>query len=196
VWEHLQTCKAKVEIDVLWQPTEIIERDIVIMESLIASGIFKNKDLKEINYCCIYLQVLYLSDITNIKGNKIAAWAGRGQKKYGWQSTWEWPVQQIPIAWKAWKEALEYLAPDGDIGDFLGEWKSDHHQIMEWYFDGQSSALYHHIEGVSTIHDAVKIGRLRFRPEAHEPNLCTHVVDVNERTRYMEIVRKCKIKET
>jgi hypothetical protein len=80
VWEHLQTCKAKVEIDGLWQPTDSRERDIVIMESLIASGRFTNKDLKEINYCRIYLQVLYLSYITNIKGDKIAAWAVRGHK--------------------------------------------------------------------------------------------------------------------
>jgi hypothetical protein len=65
--------------------------------------------------------VFYLSDITNIKGNKIAVWWGRGQKQSGHQSTWEWPVQQRPIAWKAWKAALEYLAPDGDIGDPLGE---------------------------------------------------------------------------
>jgi hypothetical protein len=69
---------------------------------------------------------------------------------------------------------------------------------MEWYFDAYSSALYHHIEVVWTRHDAMNIGRLRFRPEAHscdESNLCTHVVEVNERTRYMEIVRICKIKE-
>jgi ribonuclease HI len=45
----------------------------------------------------------------------------------------------------------------------------------------------------------MNIGRLRFRPEPHscnETNLCTYVVEVNERTRYMEIVRKYKIKET
>jgi hypothetical protein len=164
VWQHLHTCKEKVEIDGLWQPTENRVHDIVIMESLIASGRFTNKDLKEINYCRIYLQSFYLSDITNIKGNTIESWVGRGQKQAGRQSTWEWPVQQIPIAWKAWKEALEYLAPDGDIGEPLGEWKSGHHQIMEWYFDAQSSALYHHIEGVWTRHDAMNIGRLIFRP--------------------------------
>jgi hypothetical protein len=184
-WEHLKTRKAKVEIDGLWQPTENRERDIVIMESLIASGRFTNKDLKEINYCHIYLQVFYLSDITNIKGNKIAAWSGRGHTQSGSQSTWEWSVQQRPIAWKAWKAALEYLAPDGDIGDLLGEWKSDHRQIMERYLDAQINEMYHHIEGVWTRHDAMNIGRLRFRPEPHscdEPNLCAYVVEVNERT--------------
>jgi hypothetical protein len=198
VWEHLQTCKAKVEIDGLWQPTENRVHDIAIMESLIASGRFTNKELKEINYCRIYLQVFFLSDITNIQGNKSTAWAGRGQKKSGRQSTWGWPVQQRPIACKAWKAALEYLAPDSDIGDPLGEWKYDHHQIMEMYLDVPSSALYHHVEGVWTRHDATNIGRLRFLPEAHscdEPNPSTHVVEVNELTRFMEIVRKYKIKE-
>jgi calcineurin-like phosphoesterase len=45
----------------------------------------------------------------------------------------------------------------------------------------------------------MNIGRLKFRPEPHscdEPHLCTYVVEVNERTRYMEKVRKYKIKET
>jgi hypothetical protein len=95
------------------------------MESLIASGRFTNKEVKEINYCCIYLQAFYISDIMNKKGNKIEAVAGRGQKQSGRKSTWEWPIQQRPTAWKAWKYALEYLASDGDIGDLLREWKSD-----------------------------------------------------------------------
>jgi hypothetical protein len=167
VWEHLQTCKAKGESDGLWQPTENRVHDIAIMESLIASGRFTNKELKEINYCRIYLQVFFLSYITNIQGNKITAWAGRGQKQSWRQSTWDWPVQQRPIAWKAWKAALEYLAPDGDIGDPLGECKSDHRQIMEWYLDAPSSALYHRVEGGWTRHDATNIGRLSFLPEAN-----------------------------
>jgi hypothetical protein len=39
-------CKAKVEIDGLWKPTENRVHDIVIMESLITSGRFTNKELK------------------------------------------------------------------------------------------------------------------------------------------------------
>jgi hypothetical protein len=69
VWDHLHTCKAKVEIEGLWQPTENRIHDIVIMETLIASGRFTKKELKEINYCSIYLQAFYLSDIMNTKGN-------------------------------------------------------------------------------------------------------------------------------
>jgi hypothetical protein len=43
VWEHLHTRKATVEVDGLWQPEANREQDTVIMEMLIASGIFTNK---------------------------------------------------------------------------------------------------------------------------------------------------------
>jgi hypothetical protein len=43
VWEHLNTCKATVEADGLWQPEANREHDTVIMEVLIASGRFTNK---------------------------------------------------------------------------------------------------------------------------------------------------------
>jgi hypothetical protein len=76
------------------------------METLIASGRFTNKELKEINYCRMYLDAFFISDITNLEGKKIEEWAGRGQKQVGHQSTWDWPIQQRPITWKSWKIAL------------------------------------------------------------------------------------------
>jgi hypothetical protein len=60
VWEHLNTCKAAVEVDGLWQPEANREHDTVIMETFITSGIFTNKELKDINYCRIYLHSLFL----------------------------------------------------------------------------------------------------------------------------------------
>jgi hypothetical protein len=59
VWEHPHTCKANVEVDGLWQPEANIEQYMVIMETLIASGRFANKELKDINYCRIYLQEFF-----------------------------------------------------------------------------------------------------------------------------------------
>jgi hypothetical protein len=131
VWEHLHTCKATVEVDGLWQPETNREQDTMIMETLIASVKFTTKELKDINYCCLYLQAFFISDIMNLEGNKIEEWAGRGQKQVGRQSSRGWPIQQLPIAWKAWKTALEYLAPDGHIWNPLGECRYQHHQIME-----------------------------------------------------------------
>jgi hypothetical protein len=87
VWENLHTCKATVETDGLWQPKANREQDRVIMETLIASGRFTNKELKDINYCRIYLQAFLISDITTLEGNKIEEWVGLGQKQVGHQST-------------------------------------------------------------------------------------------------------------
>jgi hypothetical protein len=134
------------------------------------SGRFTNKELKDINYCCIYLQAFFISDIKNLEGNKIEEWVGRGKKQAGRQSMWYWPIQQRPIAWKAWKSVLGYLAPDGHIGNKLGERRAWHHQITEWYLDASTCTLYRHVEGVWTYHDASNIGRLRFQVECTIPD--------------------------
>jgi hypothetical protein len=49
VWEHLNTCKATVEVERVWQPESKREHDTVIMETRIASGRVTNKELKDIN---------------------------------------------------------------------------------------------------------------------------------------------------
>jgi hypothetical protein len=167
MWEHLHACKAIVEVYGLWQPEANREQDTMIMETLITSVRFTNKELEDINYCRIYLQAFFISDTTNIAGNKIEEWVGCRQKQVGRQSTWEWCIQQRPIAWKTWKTALEYLAPDRLIENTMGDWRSQHHHIMEWYLDAHACALYHHMEGVCTYHEADSIGRLRFQVEAH-----------------------------
>jgi hypothetical protein len=168
------------------------------METIVASGRFINKELKEISYCCIYLQSFFMLDITNIEGDTIKAWASRGQRQVGRQSTWDWPIQQCPTAWKAWKLALEYLAPEGHIREALGDWRTQHHHTMEWYLVAITYALCHHTEGVWIKYDSMHVGRLRFHVDAHSyaiPNQYTHVVNVCERARYMEIVGKHVIRE-
>jgi hypothetical protein len=66
VWLRLNTCKATVEVYGLWQPEANREHDMVIVETFIASGRFTNKELKDINYCRIYLQAFFISDITTL----------------------------------------------------------------------------------------------------------------------------------
>jgi hypothetical protein len=95
--------------------------------------------------------------------------------------------------------ALEHLTPDGHIWEALGDRRTQHRYIMEWYLDASSCTLYHHAEGVWTKHDATNIGRLRFQVDAHScdtPTRYTHIVDVCERTKYMEILGKNTIRET
>jgi hypothetical protein len=101
------------------------------MERLVASVRFSGKELQQINYCRIYLQVFFMSDIANVKGTEVEEWARKGKRQSKRKSEWEWLVQQIPVPWKAWKDAIEYLAPDNKISPTLGEWNKSHHQVME-----------------------------------------------------------------
>jgi hypothetical protein len=58
---------------------------------------------------------------------------------------------------------------------------------------------HHDIKGLWTCHEAVNIGRLRFQAEAHScdtPHQDSHVVDLCDHVRYMEIVGKHNIKKT
>jgi hypothetical protein len=70
---------------------------------------------------------------------------------------------------------------------------------MEWYLGVSTCILYHQVEGVWAYQDAAKIGRLIFQVEYHAcdvPTQYTHVVEVYEFTRYMEIANKYRINET
>jgi hypothetical protein len=54
--------------------------------------------------------------------------------------------------------ALEHLAPNGRIGEAMGDWRPQHHKIVEWYLDAHTCTLYHHVEGFWTNNDARNIG--------------------------------------
>jgi hypothetical protein len=83
VWGHLSTCKAAVEINGLREPKENRNSDLAIMERLVASRRFSGKELQQINYCRIYLQVFFMSDIENVKGTEVEEWAIKGKIQVG-----------------------------------------------------------------------------------------------------------------
>jgi hypothetical protein len=85
----------------LWEPKENRKSDLAIMKRLVASGRFSGKELQQINYCRIYLQVFFMSDIANVKGTEVEERARKGKRQVGRKSEWEWPVQQRPVSWKA-----------------------------------------------------------------------------------------------
>jgi hypothetical protein len=47
-------------------------RDLFLMDTSCNSGLFTPAELKRLNYCCLYLNVLTLSDVTDAKGNPFA----------------------------------------------------------------------------------------------------------------------------
>jgi hypothetical protein len=89
------------------------------------------------------------------------------------------------VSWKAWKDAIEYLAPDNQISPILGEWNKLYHQTMEWYVYCISNTLYRHMEGVWLQHHTRNASRMRFSSEGlgcDKPERVTHIVETSERT--------------
>jgi hypothetical protein len=54
--------------------------DSLLMDKACNSGLFKPAKLKCLNHCCLYLNVLTLSDVTNAKGNRFTAGTIDGTK--------------------------------------------------------------------------------------------------------------------
>jgi hypothetical protein len=121
IWEHLHSCKSTLNINVIWKPLPNLENDVAVMEALTETDEFSSKDLKEINRCRVYLRVFFISNIYTHDGQRITDWARKGRRDGGRKSSWAWPVQQLPTLWRAWKLALDYLAPDGCVVSQLGD---------------------------------------------------------------------------
>jgi hypothetical protein len=69
---------------------------------------------------------------------------------------------------------------------------------MEWYVDCIRNTLYRHMEGVWLRHHTSKSSRMRFRSEGDgcdKPERVTHIVEISERTRYIEVTELKKICE-
>ena len=66
---------------------------------------------KKLHTCRLYLQVTLLSDITNLKGDKLLMNTLHGIREQHRPSAYTWPRQQCPNAhfWKLWKKMLQTL---------------------------------------------------------------------------------------
>jgi hypothetical protein len=115
IWYHLQLYDSKIQTNGLWTPKPGREGDTSIMERTTAPGIFTIRELQEINRCRLYLQVFFLSELTDHIGRNIEDWAKQGHKQNR-NSKWEWSVQQRPTSWKSSKQAVdEVLSCDGAL---------------------------------------------------------------------------------
>jgi hypothetical protein len=101
IWSHLQLYDARIQINGLWTLKPGREGDTLIMERITAPVIFTTQEFQEINRCRLYLQVFFLSDITDHSGHNIEDWVKQGHNQNSNSNSnikWEWPVQQRPTS--------------------------------------------------------------------------------------------------
>jgi hypothetical protein len=120
------------------------ENDTLIMEYMCTQ--FDEHDLRWFNICRVYLQVLWISDISTADGAYIDWYATKGRKNLTRNTPWRWPKQGEPPshAWHIWQKGLLKMGTTLRKGKIrlhqpIGRWKMI--TKCEWLLDSSSYRL-------------------------------------------------------
>ena len=100
--------------------------DAYIMDMVLASGKFKPAQIRQINYCRMYLQAVTISDISRANGMELDLSMRRGQP-FPQNSTSRWhrfnQARPPQTAWTLWQKAcLLWSDTTGQLSQQLGMW--------------------------------------------------------------------------
>jgi hypothetical protein len=180
-------------VEAWWIPHPARLGEILIMEALTASTCVKHSILSDINICRIYLRGFFLSDIVNIRGDKIKEWEINGECCNEQHSSWHWPVQQRPprMMWNKWKAALlDVFTDESKISTTLGAWFDDPvHEEYKWWMNVRERCIYQQTNGELSQCADHTFSRLRF---STAPTPVPRLGQCS-RTRYLEVTAKVDI---
>ena len=108
VWNF--TWKNEIQIkDTVLKPVSYQDNNHHIMEEIFHYG-YRGNELKKINECRMFLQVMNLSEITTGNGKKITKQAWDGQKADNCVNDFQWPQapkQLSKLHWRIWRKAIQ-----------------------------------------------------------------------------------------
>jgi hypothetical protein len=108
-------------------------------------------ELRALKNCRLYLQVLFLSEISPGDGLKITYDVWRGYRFDVPMKLVSWPIQNKPLPreWKTWQSFLKkaFLHRGLRLRSPLGHWSRENDQ-WEWYFSPSSDRLFQCAQGV------------------------------------------------
>ncbi len=109
---------------------------------------FSSQQMRHVNNCRIFLQVILLSDITTADGRRFLPMIHKGLKPADRTSVLHWLQQENPLemAWGLWWPALEHLSTDHKLKIPLGAWLCASHQRWNWFKETNSDVVYQHSE--------------------------------------------------
>jgi hypothetical protein len=119
-----------------------------VMDVVLGSKLFKPREIKFLNYCRLYLQVLSLSDMYNAQGNALAVGIYDGYRAHSQsQSKLLEPFQERTNSqvWSLWRRFLSFLTVDGCwVYDPLGPWNAGISTRRQWpsYYSDSQDLLY------------------------------------------------------
>jgi hypothetical protein len=126
------------------------------MESLTVSTHVKHSNLSAINRCRIYLLVFFLSDIVNIRADKIEEWAISREPYNEQHSSLHWSLQQRSprVMWNKWKSALlDVFTDESTLLASIGAWfDTPVRQDSELWMNTRERCIYIQPNGDDDLH--------------------------------------------
>jgi hypothetical protein len=131
-----------MDIENQWLPSLSRENDSMIMDLVITLNLSPTQ-LREINLCRIYLQVLTLSDILVADGRSLEGEAQAGVRDLSCTSKHSWPNSRCPKQWGAWHLFLQHVSTGARLTQPLGRWLHTPHQQRTWFLDMEHRRALH-----------------------------------------------------
>jgi hypothetical protein len=148
VWAYLATINGSLQIAKATIQSLQRQGDQYIMDVVLAFRLFQPREIKFINYCWLYLQVLSLSDMYNAQGNALAVGIYHGYRSVSQScSVLLEPLQERPskVTWSLWRRFLRFITANGCwVCEPLGPWYNGISTRCCWpsYFVPSCDMLY------------------------------------------------------
>jgi len=132
-----------VDVEHHWTHKLVRENDLFLMDEFMKYN-FTPAQMKLINQCRLYLQVITIADITAADGKRLLRSTFNGIQPQDRISTLYWPRQEpLPEnAWNLWRTALSYLTTQLKLHNPLSSWLRNPHQQWNWYKGDNTNGVY------------------------------------------------------
>ena len=125
--EYMKHVGGWIELDNEYIPTAERVHDGYIMDMILTSQQFNDKEIRQLNYCRLFLQAVTLSDITQANGRMLDPNMLQGVPDiYSSTSRWHHVTQEKPLPklWKLWQRANRLWSNEhGELHQPLQRWQ-------------------------------------------------------------------------
>jgi hypothetical protein len=166
IWKHLSQIGFTLEVEDAWCPTLPRQNDASIMELAFLHN-FSPQQLREINSCRLYLQVITVSDIVNAQGTCILQSAIKGERESSRVSSLHWPNWQRPSSWNSWRRLLHHISIRGRLVQGCGIPSKDLRAVGEIHQSATAPAY-------EALQDDVHFTTGLFSPVYHVASISYH----------------------
>jgi hypothetical protein len=136
VWKYTNRVGITIELEKPWLPPLLRDGDIALMDLALTFDLDMHQ-LRCINYCRIYFQVITVGDIVTARGDQLIQTALLGEKDWQRVSTLQWPDIPRPPStfWNIWLLFLQYFCRGNKLHTPLGHWVATPHYQWQWFRD-------------------------------------------------------------